>query len=61
MEFLDSYRAAKMKIKELKDAEEKYKVEITKLLGDASVLVDAEGNKLATWKTGKTSRTFRLA
>ena len=61
MSSLDMLRETRMGIKKLEDEEEKYKVEITKLLGDASVLVDAEGNKLATWKTGKTSRTFRLA
>jgi len=59
---LDRMKETKTKIKQLEEEEEKHKVELTKLLGDASVLVDADGNKLATWKTGKTNnRTFRLS
>ena len=57
---IDSLQQTKTAIKEHKVREDELKLEVMKQMEDAEILTDREGQKIATFKTGKRGRTLLL-
>ena len=60
MGMCEGLASVKHELKELGDAKESYEFEIKKFMEAAEGLMDPTGELLATWRTGKRGRSFRL-
>ncbi len=56
IEAINTIKAIREQVKELEKTEEEFKLRICQILKDSPLLVDSDGNKLASWNAQKSNR-----